>query len=189
MSSFLGHTIAALTVSQTTRIPRYRYLWCAWLVILASAPDLDYLFPVLHLGPLRYRITHSLIGALILPSFTVSVLCFFVRDLALLRRMATQAFLAGFSHLVLDLLVGVTPLPLWWPFSLQRVQLPFGLLPSAGGISLSNPYLYRNTFIELGILVPLSALLVLWSKLSPVRRALCAAVSIAFIGWSLALSR
>jgi hypothetical protein len=103
--------------------------------------------------------------------------------------MTAQAMLAGLSHLLLDLLVGVTPLPVWWPFSFQRVQLPFGILPSAGGLSLSNPYLYRNTLIELGILIPLSVLVILWSKLSPLRRALCATASIAFIGWSLTLSR
>ncbi|NEO85783.1 MAG: hypothetical protein F6J87_16255 [Spirulina sp. SIO3F2] len=58
--------------------------------------------------------------------------------------------------MLLDLLVGVTALPLFWPFDAHRFKLPFGLLPSAGKISLSNPYFYSNLKIELGVLLPLS---------------------------------
>jgi hypothetical protein len=39
------------------------------------------------------------------------------------------------------------------------MTFPFGLLPSAGRIALTNRYLYRNLAIELGILVPLYSLL------------------------------
>lgn len=189
LSSFLGHTLAAFTVSRATPGPGRRVAWFLWLAVLASAPDIDYLVPVLHLGALRYRISHSLLGALLLPAFTAAALCFFVRDAALLRRMVAQAFLAGASHLLLDLLVGVTPLPLFWPFSLERIRLPIGLLPSAGGISLTNPYLYRNALIEMGVLAPLSALIILRSRLRPWQGALLLAISAAFIAWAILLPR
>ncbi len=64
--------------------------------------------------------------------------------------------LAGFSHLILDMLVGVTSLPLLFPFSDRIFKLPFGVLPSAGKMSLFNYYFYHNLAIELGVLVPLS---------------------------------
>ncbi|MFT3771806.1 MAG: metal-dependent hydrolase [Minicystis sp.] len=189
MSSFLGHTLAAFTVSQATRAPRQHRLWFLWLAVLASAPDIDYLVPALHLGALRYRISHSLVGALLLPALTSAVLCVFVRDAPLLRRMVVQTFLAGGSHLLLDLLVGVTPLPLFWPLWQERIRLPFGILPSAGGVSLSNPYLYRNTLIEMGVLAPISALLIRRSRLRPIHRVLLAATSAAFVTWSVLLAR
>jgi membrane-bound metal-dependent hydrolase YbcI (DUF457 family) len=187
MSSFLGHTLAALTVSRTTHTPQRRNLWFVWLAVLASAPDIDYLLPAL--GAHGSRISHSLVGSLLLPAFTASILCFFLRDPKLLRSMVAQAFLAGFSHVLLDLLVGVTPLPLFWAFSPQRIHLPFGILPSAGKLSLSNPLLYRNTLIEIGVLAPLAALVVLRSKLGLAGRLLCLTISAAFITWAHFLSR
>jgi inner membrane protein len=68
--------------------------------------------------------------------------------------------LAGLSHLGLDILVGVSYLPLFWPISMKIYKLPFGLLPSAVAVNFTNPYFYRNLFIELGIFVPLSVLTV-----------------------------
>lgn len=189
MSSFLGHTLAAFTVSRATPGPRRRFLWFLWLAVLASAPDIDYLVPALHLGEQRYRISHSLVGALLLPTLTSAVVCVLVRDMALRRRMVAQAFLAGGSHLLLDLLVGVTPLPIFWPLWKARVRLPLGVLPSAGRISLSNPYLYRNTLVEMGVLAPIAALIILQSRLRPLHRVVLVAISAAFITWSALLGR
>ncbi len=66
-----------------------------------------------------------------------------------------QALLAGLSHVLLDLLVGVTQLPLLWPLSQRAFKLPFGVLPSAGSMRLDNYYFFHNLVIELGVLVPL----------------------------------
>jgi hypothetical protein len=159
MSSFVGHSLAAVsiyTLSDYPITPLKRRLWLGWLVVLACAPDIDYLIPALRLGsdPI-VRITHSIFGSLLLPLLTIVILVWRgFRDQSLAIR-SRQVIAAGLSHLVLDLLVGVTPLPLFWPFSFDLVHLPFGILPSAGRIDLHNPLLYINLYIELGVLVPL----------------------------------
>lgn len=104
--------------------------------------------------------------------------------------MYCQVILAGLSHLLLDLLVGVTPLPLFWPLSNLTMRLPFGLLPSAGRIQLTNPYFYRNLLIELGILLPLSWLLLKLphSQKRPIQIALLL-ISLSFMFWASQLTR
>ncbi|HEU4405643.1 MAG TPA: metal-dependent hydrolase [Polyangiaceae bacterium] len=199
MSSFAGHALAAATafaLAPRPRARRDRALWLGWLVALALAPDLDYLIRALDRGPdRRLRVTHSLALAALLPALTAAALwAAGVRGRALARRGA-QALGAGLSHLALDLLVGVTALPLLWPASDRRFRLPFGLLPSAGRLELRNPLLYRNLLLELGALGPLSVALAL--ALGPgrparPRGALIAgllAVSAAFMAASTALHR
>ena len=160
MSSFLGHSLVAYSLFSLDRWKRpsspWRATWLAWLVVLASAPDIDYLVPALgsraHQGS---RITHSVAFSLILPLFSVGVL-HFVKGLKSRRRLLSMcAVLAGLSHLALDFLVGVTPLPLLWPLGSAAFSSPVGILPSAGRIQLSNYYLYRNVLIEVGVLAPL----------------------------------
>ncbi|HEY0098153.1 MAG TPA: metal-dependent hydrolase [Pyrinomonadaceae bacterium] len=160
MSSFLGHGLAAYSLFSLDRrkwpSTRRRAMWLGWLVVLASAPDIDYLVPALgspaHQGS---RITHSVAFSLILPLSSVGVL-YFVQGLKSQRRLLSIcAVLAGLSHLVLDFLVGVTPLPLLWPLGSTPFVSPVGILPSAGRIQLSNYYLYRNVLIEVGVLAPL----------------------------------
>jgi membrane-bound metal-dependent hydrolase YbcI (DUF457 family) len=131
-------------------------MWLGWLVVFASAPDIDYLVPALgspaHQGS---RITHSIAFSLILPLLSVGVL-YFLKGLKSQRRLLSMcAVLAGLSHLVLDFLVGVTPLPLFWPLGSTAFSSPVGILPSAGRIQLSNYYLYRNVLIEVGVLAPI----------------------------------
>src|ERR687893_99441 len=159
MSSFLGHGLAAyslFSLGQPRRPPTpWGAMWLAWLVVLASAPDIDYLVPALaspaHNGS---RITHSIALSMVLPLSTVGVL-YFVKGLKSRRRLLSVcAVLAGLSHLVLDFLVGVTPLPLLWPLDPAAFSSPVGILPSAGRIRLSNYYLYRNLLIEVGVLAP-----------------------------------
>lgn len=159
MSSFLGHSLAAYSLSSLDRRERpatvWRTVWLAWLVVLASAPDIDYLVPALawpaHQG---IRITHSIIFSLALPLFTVGVL-YLVKGLKKQRRLLSVcAVLAGLSHLILDFLVGVTPLPLFWPLHSAAFSSSIGILPSAGRIQLSNYYFYRNVLIEVGVLAP-----------------------------------
>lgn len=159
MSSFLGHGLAAYTLFSLDGWKRpalgWRAMWLGWLLVLACAPDIDYLVPALgspaHQGS---RITHSIVFSLILPLFSVGVL-YFVKGLKSQRRLLSIcAVLAGLSHLGLDFLVGVTPLPLLWPLGSTAFSSPVGILPSAGRIQLSNYYLYRNLLIEAGILAP-----------------------------------
>jgi len=159
MSSFLGHSLAAYSLFSLDGVGRpytfRRALWLAWLVVLASAPDIDYVVPALaspaHRGS---RITHSVALSMVLPLLSVGVL-YSVKGLKSRRGLLSVcAVLAGLSHLALDFLVGVTPLPLFWPLSPAAFASPVGVLPSAGRIQLSNFYLYRNVLIEVGVLAP-----------------------------------
>ncbi|MEM8638931.1 MAG: metal-dependent hydrolase [Cyanobacteria bacterium P01_G01_bin.54] len=172
MSSFVGHSLAAWTIHQlkpglpsakSKHAKRDRpirnflrsWLWLVWLTVIALVPDCDnalsWVHPSAHEG---LRITHSLGFALILPLLTILGLWW--RQRPGLGVASLQLVGAGLSHLLLDLLVGVTALPLLWPLNPTAFKLPFGLLPSAGKLSLSNFYLYYNLAIELGVLLPLS---------------------------------
>jgi inner membrane protein len=199
MSSFLGHSLAAYSLASAARhregSSSQAFMWAGWLMVLASAPDIDYLIPALqsraHGG---LRITHSVAFSLALPACTAVVLYLTSRDRRRLKTLSACAALAGLSHLVLDFLVGVTPLPLLWPFSAAVFAAPIGILPSAGRIQLSNYYFYRNLLIETGILAPV---------LYVARGLYCGAIGVqhrariilllviagCFIAWSLGLQR
>ena len=171
-------------------------MWLGWLVVLASAPDIDYLVPALaspaHQGS---RITHSIALSMALPLFSVGVL-YFVKGLKNRQRrlLSVCAVLAGLSHLVLDFLVGVTPLPLLWPLDSAVFASPVGILPSAGRIQLSNYYLYRNVLIEVGVLAPLCYVARgLYLGESGIRHRarmlILLLVAGCFVAWSVSLSR
>lgn len=164
MSSFVGHALAPILVYAATEpsdAPR-RAGWPLVLVGLALAPDADYLVRSLILpGSPPIRVTHSLLGSLVLPALVVLGMVMMGARGRTLRLRAVQAAAAGVSHVVLDLLVGVTPAALLWPFSTWTARLPLGVLPSAGRLSLANPYLHRNLAIELGVLLPLLAIVLL----------------------------
>jgi len=171
MSSFLGHSVTALTVYIATEpinssvsilsslkcfFKRRNYLWLFWLIIIASIPDLDYLVKAWQSSNNQgIRITHSIIFSLIMPSFTIAVLIVIGVKGKKLKIYSLQSIFAGLSHLFLDLFVGVTPLPLLLPVIDIPLKLPFGILPSAGKIDFNNYYFYRNLKLEMGILLPL----------------------------------
>jgi hypothetical protein len=199
MSSFLGHSLAAYSLASATRYCQgsisQRFLWVGWLIVLASAPDIDYLIPALnsraHHG---LRITHSVAFSLVLPLCTVLALGLASRGGRGLKSLGVCASLAGLSHLVLDFFVGVTSLPLLWPFSMATFASPIGILPSAGRVQLSNYYFYRNLVIELGILAPMLYVArgVYCGTISGQHRARIIVLLIiagCFIAWSLSLSR
>ncbi|HLM54889.1 MAG TPA: metal-dependent hydrolase [Pyrinomonadaceae bacterium] len=198
MSSFVGHSLAAFFISSFHRersgSTPYKVVWVGWLIALASAPDLDYIIPSLA-TPARggLRITHSVTFSLFLPLCTAAVL-FLKSSRKRFKVLSIQAVLAGLSHLLLDLLVGVTPLPLFWPLSAAAFKLPFGVLPSAGRIDVSNYYFYRNLMIEVGILVPLfySAYDLCGGQTrvgNKLRAVVLLLISVCFIVWSLGLRR
>jgi hypothetical protein len=160
MSSFLGHSLAAYSLASAVRqshaSPSRRLSWVVWLIALASAPDIDYLIPALNSSAHHgLRITHSIAFSLILPLCTSGAL-YLARSPELQRGLLSIcAALAGLSHLVLDFLVGVTPLPLLWPLGDAAFVSPIGILPSAGRIRVLNYYFYRNLLIEVGVLTPI----------------------------------
>ena len=160
MSSFLGHSFAAYTIASAERqdsaSPICRLCWAGWLIALSSAPDLDYLIQALNSSANHgIRITHSIAFSLVMPICTGVALYLAMGSESQRRSLSICAALAGLSHLVLDFLVGVTPLPLFWPLSSAAFVSPLGVLPSAGRIRIFNHYLYRNLLIEIGILAPI----------------------------------
>ncbi|HEY9609217.1 metal-dependent hydrolase [Allocoleopsis sp.] len=159
MSSFIGHSLAAFSTYSLEKQPASsnRKSWLGWLIIIASAPDIDHIIPALHLT-YQYqdvRISHSILLSLVLPFCTILLLTLLGSKGRSLIIRSQQVILAGLSHLVLDLLTGVNRLPLLWPLSNEIFKLPFGILPSAGGVNLFNYFLYRNLLIEIGVLAPL----------------------------------
>ncbi len=160
MSSFIAHAMTGSTVaaaSQQSFTQRRRLIFI--LTLLAILPDLDYLLIWFFDIRPQIRITHSILFAVTSSSV-----------MWVISRNWTQGanyflfFIASLSHLVLDLLVGVHPLPLLWPLSQPDVSIPFAILPSAGKLQLTNYYLWRNLFIEMGILLPLYVLVIRLAK-------------------------
>ena len=163
MSSFIGHALTAGAVFATRKNIKQDWslsnlIWLCWLICIALAPDLDYVLPFLSTPQNNgLRISHSVAYITVLPIVTVFVLRIWGISGRELVIRTLQAFSAGFSHLVLDYLVGVHPLPLLWPVFNEPFRFEYGLLPSAGTPRLDNYYFYRNLAIELGILLPLFA--------------------------------
>ncbi len=187
MSSLIGHaaTGAAIYFAHAPAAPPRPRLALLVLVGLALLPDVDYvpywLFGI-HSEP---RWTHSLFVAL-----AASALAWAATRR---RRPGTAPLpfaalaLAACSHPLLDLLVGVHPVPLFWPLPLAQAESPFGLLPSAGRLSLTNWFMWRNLLIECAVLLPLYALGVALARRVAWRRI---AVAAALFGpvWALALA-
>jgi membrane-bound metal-dependent hydrolase YbcI (DUF457 family) len=195
MSSFIGHSLIAITVfkyADKGNDRRSKIIWLSWLVICALFPDVDYVFIKLQSTQNNgIRITHSIAFSLLLPVITIIFL--FLKRNKEIKVKSIQVIAAGISHLVLDMLVGVTPEPLLFPLSDTAVKLPAGILPSAGAISLFNYYFYRNLLIEVGILAPICYLLFKaansTSGLNRLKIAALFTIFLSCVFWSLNLNR
>src|SRR5258708_186525 len=163
MSSFIGHDLGAVGIYNVVESPlpkRIRSIWLIWLMILASIPDIDYIITSLRINvPEPIRVTHSIVGSTALPILTILLLVLLGYRGSALQVCSLQAIAAGMSHIGLDTLVGVTPLALLWPFSLQTFKLPFGILPDAARIDLANSLLYFNTLLEIGVIAPITIII------------------------------
>lgn len=157
MSSLLGHAlIGSALFARKHKIDTARALVNCCLVIgLAASPDIDYLINWLFAYAINPRYTHSLLYCL-----TISLIAWCFVRLLKINIAKSVLFFAPLSHLVLDLLVGVYPMPLFWPLNSELITLPFGILPSAGRLQWDNYYLWRNLFIEIGILLPIVIIIV-----------------------------
>ena len=160
MSSVIAHLAAGAAVyacrGSTLRQAPVPGLLPACLA-LAVLPDLDYLAWWLLQVNAEPRLTHSL--AFVAAAAGLAWLACRTAPRGAVPRTGLFMVLlaAAASHLLLDFLVGVHPLPLAWPVWHHGVASPIGLLPSAGRLALDNAYLWRNLLIEAGILGPLIA--------------------------------
>jgi inner membrane protein len=191
MSSIVGHAAAGITVFLSCtrwRDPRSRWVLIP-CVILAICADFDY-FAVWAFGyAADPRFTHSMMFAL-----AVAV----VARMAIRRVIATRISITGLlaaslSHPVLDLLVGAHAVPLLWPLGAET-SISIGVLPSAGALDPANYYLWRNLLIELGVLLPVFALVIALAQRTAGRNTATRAILIApvwlvFVAWSISLPR
>jgi inner membrane protein len=206
MSSFIAHSWIGFVTYAATRpwqlVQRSSASMVSWgrllaLMLLASAPDVDYLFPGLRItsGYQTLRLTHSIAFVLSVAGGAIGCAWLFGKRGHHWKILSWQILIASCSHLVLDLCTGVMPLPLLYPLSNATFRLPFGILPSAGRIQLHNYFFYRNLLIEIGVLLPLSISLLLF--LTPVTRSAWRlpvaftgfVISAGFMAWAFSLSR
>lgn len=193
MSSLIGHVSAgaAVYLSQANlKSPTVQWA-LPLLVLLAVFPDFDYLAYWLVGFDSSPRFTHSLVFCL-----AATGLVWLVMARLTVGRPAPISFaalaVASCSHPALDLLVGAHSLPILWPLPVAELSMPFGLLPSAGYLSFRNYYLWRNLFIECGVLLPLFGLLVAMRRghlawLGSPRLLLTGALWLGFVAWSISV--
>lgn len=163
MSSFIGHGLAAVCTYSAVSPPHRPFasrwgarLWLGWLIIVAWAPDIDHVVPALQMSQHEgMRISHALVSSLLLPVCTIVALYTFGLHGRKWQISSLQSIVAGLSHPLMDWLVGVIGLPLFWPVYSKVLKAPVGLLPSAGTPHWQNYYFYANLLIELGIIVPI----------------------------------
>ena len=115
MSSFVGHTLTGgFIYSLKADTSKYRYLWLIWLLIVSILPDREYFIPSLqepqHGG---IRITHSLSFGILFPILTIIALFLLQCRGKEIKVPSIKVLLAGISHIFLDFLVGVHPMPLF----------------------------------------------------------------------------
>jgi len=133
MPSPVGHSLAGYLIYQLIpgRAPRHQWSLVALYLIVANAPDLDFIPGLLVGNASRYHhgITHSL-GFAALVGFAFSVLLY-LRKRAAIRKNFAIFFCLYFSHVVLDYfsLDSSTPhgVPLFWPLSSTYYIAPFTL--------------------------------------------------------------
>lgn len=161
MSSLIGHALigSALFAREHKIDSPKAALLCFFMAGLAVSPDVDYIIRWLFHYRIEPRYTHSIGYCLAMGLIAWAMKASVCRHLLAIIP-TSLLFLAPFSHLLLDLMVGVYPMPLFYPFSAKVIVIPFGVLPSAGKLQLTNYYLWRNLFIELGILVPIAIAIV-----------------------------
>ena len=162
------------------------------MVFLAISPDINYIAIWILGTQTIFEYSHSIGFASILPVLSILFLKY-KKDKNLINK-SILLFTASFSHLLLDLLVGVFPKSYLWPFSTEKIKLPFGILPSAGKLDLQNHYLYKNLLIELGILLPFIGIIYLLKKHREtkyflIKLLILILIWIPFLKWGLSLFR
>jgi inner membrane protein len=195
MSSVIGHIAAGTSAYLAcNKLNNKKTMWLLPIfVFLAICPDLDYLAIWIFKTQITPRFSHSVLFALCTALVVWAGTTYFRKSHpAQIPFMAL--FAASFSHPLLDFLVGAHSLPLLWPFTNTDVLPPIGILPSAGRLTFNNYYLWRNLFIELGVLLPVFTAIIMFFRLVPyriimTRTIMLAPIWFAFLLWSISLKR
>jgi inner membrane protein len=195
MSSIVGHALVGATVFLVTNRDKDRRALRALpvFVLLAVAPDFDYFAIWLWGFVTRPRATHTVIFAI----FAAFLAWRFTRGMHRAGDARVPFFallIAALSHTALDYWVGAHPMKLLWPFIDAGFEAPVALLPSAARLRHGNLYLWRNTLIEIAVLLPPCALAVACARDASRRVVAKSAmfvvpVWLGFLFWSMSLSR
>lgn len=191
MSSFIGHLSAGAAVYFSQARFNDVKTRCALplLIGLAVSPDFDYLPYWMWGVKFNPRITHSLAFCLLLSGLSWLFTKQVRTELPKFPGIIALS-IASCSHVALDLLVGVHAVPVLWPLSQAELSSPLGLLPSAGHLSFTNYYFWRNLVIECGVLLPFFLFAVVVSRGLPLalysRKFLfLGAIWLGFLAWSI----
>lgn len=179
MPSPVGHSLAGYLIYQLTpgENPRHKWSLVALYLVVASAPDLDFIPGLLvgDAGRYHHGITHS-IGFAVLVGLAVSVILYLHKRAAILRNF-TVFFSLYFSHVVMDyfsLDTGIPyGVPISWPLSSKYYIAPFALfsdvtrVSSSGTMFLSSLFSLHNLWsvcVELIVFLPFALLLFKWRR-------------------------
>lgn len=195
MSSLFAHTlIGAALFTRIGKVNSWKgVINCCFAAFLAMTPDIDYVIYWLFDYRLNPRYTHSIFYCLLI-SAIFSLIKLAIAKNGMANLPYWLLWVAPLTHLAMDLLVGVYPMPLYWPLNPDLVVLPFGILPSAGRLNIFNYYFWRNLFIESGILLPIIIFFVPFLNRRIIknifyRNALLLVVLCTFCFWGASLSR
>jgi len=157
MSSIFDHALIGAAIGENAKSTSKteKAMLCLFYAALSIAPDLDYLPTWVFGFNMEPRYSHSIGGCLL-----ISVIGLLLKKYCPVRFLKNAAialiFMSPFSHLLMDFMVGVHKNPIFWPFSSNTFASNLGVLPSAGELSVTNRYFWRNLAIELGVLIPLA---------------------------------
>lgn len=157
MSSFLGHALFATAIGlRKNRFENKETITiAAFFSVLSISPDFDFIVGWTTGYWLQPRLTHGLAYCFVIGCIAVCLQKSYLKN-ALSSASVGAVFAAPFTHLLLDSLMGIFPLPVFWPLSDTGLYFPYGFLPAAGKLELSNDYLWQNMGIEIMILGPVA---------------------------------
>ncbi|MES2300263.1 MAG: metal-dependent hydrolase [Pseudomonadota bacterium] len=125
-------------------------------VLLAIAPDLDYLAIWLFGVKQEVRVTHTFLFCLCLGAFSCIATRRLRQGCAVSRPFPSACMIAApLTHLLLDFLVGAHALPLLWPLPVGEVIAPVALLPTViHTYRFTHPAMWRHFLLECAIVFP-----------------------------------
>jgi len=186
MPSPVAHSLIGLTLGFARFLPgggSWRELmrqawnrrgWLFLCIVLANAPDIDYIFgiPKGNLNYYHHTITHTL-GWIVLVSLAVWIYTWSRRHDLSIRGLLFILALTG-SHLIADFFCADNSPPygfmLFWPFSDSYWLSPVSLFPAPAKKAWADLWTLHNAgvvTVELLVTLPLAAAVLAWKRFKP----------------------
>lgn len=135
LHSFAGYSIYKTAKKRESVL---NWKWAILFIVLANAPDFDFLPGILSGDADRFHrgISHSL-GAAVAVGLSIGFLYVVRSNLRTAKKIALWSGFAYFSHALLDLLNGpVHSIPLFWPLSSAGFSVPIAFIPTGDAASM-----------------------------------------------------